>query len=89
MYFESSYPLAHALIHFPYKIFLIWTSFCSTFIYYFDKILNAVANSLCMPCPEVQLDITVTEAHRLCHPLISAFIWHLIGDQDYQCLDLT
>ena len=27
------------------NFFLIWTSFCPTFIYYFDKISNAVANS--------------------------------------------
>ena len=44
MYFECLIPLAHAFNHFPYKIFLIWTSFCPTFIYYFDKTSNAVAN---------------------------------------------
>ena len=38
-------PLRMRLIHFPYEIFLIWTSFCPTFIYYFGKTLNAVANS--------------------------------------------
>ena len=36
------------LIHFPYEIFLICTSFCPTFSYYFDKTLNPVANSSCM-----------------------------------------
>ena len=43
-----SYPLRMRLIHFPYEIFLIWTSFCPTFIYYFDKTLNAVVNSSCV-----------------------------------------
>ena len=33
------------LIHFPYEIFLIWTSFCPTFSYYFDEALNPVANA--------------------------------------------
>ena len=33
------------LIHFPYEIFLIWTSFCPTFSYYFDETLNPVTNS--------------------------------------------
>ena len=33
------------LIHFPYEILLIWTSFCPTFSYYFDETLNPVANS--------------------------------------------
>ena len=28
------------LSYFPYEFFLIWTSFCPTFIYYFDKTLN-------------------------------------------------
>ena len=45
------------LIHFPYEIFLIWTSFSPTFSYCFDEILDPVANSSCMPCPEVKLDI--------------------------------
>ena len=44
------------LINFPWEILLIWTSFSPTFIYYFEKTLNAIANSSCMPCPEVQLD---------------------------------
>ena len=39
------YALAHAFNHFPYYIFLIWASFCPTFIYYFDKTLNAAAVS--------------------------------------------
>ena len=47
------------LIHFLYEIFLIWTKFCPTLIDYFDKTLNVIANSSCMPCPEVQLDITL------------------------------
>ena len=58
MYSESSYPLAHALIHFPYEIFLIWISFCRTFSYYFDETLNPAANSSCVPCSGVKLDIT-------------------------------
>ena len=37
------------LIHFRYEIFLIWTSFCPTFTYYFDETLNPVANSSRMP----------------------------------------
>ena len=45
MYFECFIPLAHAFNRFSYEIFLIWTSFCPTFIYYFDKTLNAVENS--------------------------------------------
>ena len=45
MFFECFIPLAHAFNHFPCEIFLIWTSFCPTFIYYFDKTSNAVANS--------------------------------------------
>ena len=36
------------VIHFPYEIFLIWTSFCPTFIYYFDKTLNSIADSSCI-----------------------------------------
>ena len=45
------------LIHFPYEIFLNWTSVCPTFSYYFDETLNPVANSSCMPCSGVKLDI--------------------------------
>ena len=48
-----------SLIHFPYEIFLIWTSFCPTFSYYFDVTLNPVANSSCMPCSGVKLDVTL------------------------------
>ena len=43
-------------IHFEHKIFVIWINLCPTFIYYLKEDLNAVANSLCMPCPGVKLD---------------------------------
>ena len=46
-------------IHFPYEIFLIWTSFCLTFSYYFDETLNPIANSSCMPCSGAKLYITM------------------------------
>ena len=56
MYFECFlYPVAHAFNDLPYKSFLIWTSFFPTFIYYVDKTLNAVPNSLCMPCSGVKV----------------------------------
>ena len=62
MYFESSYPLAHAFNPFSVGNFLIWTSFCLTFSYYFDETLNRRRNSSCMPCSGVKLDI---EAHSI------------------------
>ena len=71
MYFECFIPLTHAFNHFPYKMFLIWTSFCPTFIYYFDKTLNAVANSSCMPCLEVKLGNTLKHVVSLCYLLAS------------------
>ena len=63
------------LIHFSHEIFLIWTSFCPTFSYYFDETLNPVANSSCLlilnpkkkwgPSP-----VTLIQIYKQCvHPI--------------------